>query len=222
MTGPPTRRRRTRGTVLSAVILGLLTSGVLPTNALAGHCRFRGSKTIVNNRAARVFSIESQDPPVGGYADDYYGCLYSRGRRVQLAFDSFTNDGDTVAGSFVLSGSLVAFYTGEGTGTDPMSSLSGNQYVSVVDLRTRHIVHRADVRVALSGNGDGVHKVVLAPTGSVAWSDVIASGPEIHALGRSGPVVLDAGTGVDPNSLRLRGTTLSWIHGGEMKTATLN
>jgi hypothetical protein len=78
-----------------------------------------------------------------------------------------------------------------------------------------------------------VNDVELRPTGSVAWMEShIYADPATHtdrsqwevrksdATGRN--VVVDAGTEIDPNSLSLSGTTLSWIHAGERRQATLD
>jgi hypothetical protein len=73
-----------------------------------------------------------------------------------------------------------------------------------------------------------VATLVLKPDGSVAWIGTGASivgqhagVTEVHEIGRGGSRLLDSGAAIDAQSLRLRGSRLSWRHGGRTRAATL-
>jgi hypothetical protein len=65
----------------------------------------------------------------------------------------------------------------------------------------------------------------LKGNGSVAW---IAEDPghnppysQVDSDGVKGPMVLDEGPEIDPNSLSLEDSALSWINAGSPRSATL-
>jgi hypothetical protein len=73
-----------------------------------------------------------------------------------------------------------------------------------------------------------VGSLVLAPDGSVAWigtgTSVInpaAKTVEVHEIDRAGSRLLDSGGQIEPRSLRLRGSQLSWRHGTATRSARL-
>jgi hypothetical protein len=83
-----------------------------------------------------------------------------------------------------------------------------------------------------------VGRLQITRTGSVAWTvcehpqagsgepspECVRPGYEarVWKLERGSPAeLLDEGTDIDPRSLGLRGSTLTWLHGGERRTATL-
>lgn len=73
-----------------------------------------------------------------------------------------------------------------------------------------------------------VGSVVVMANGAVAWigsEHSIAAGRrgaiEVHAAGSGGDRVLDSGPGIEPTSLRLHGSRLSWVDGGATRRATL-
>jgi hypothetical protein len=92
--------------------------------------------------------------------------------------------------------------------------------VLVRDLRTGKWIHRASTGVARQSRFHGVGPVgalVVKADGSVAWIAEVAglSGRapaeyEVHALDRSGSRLLASGTDIEPDSLTLKGSTLSW------------
>jgi hypothetical protein len=73
----------------------------------------------------------------------------------------------------------------------------------------------------------GVKTVVIKPDGAVAWltgfGAVGLSGShyQVVRVDRRGHAVLDTGTGIGPESLRLQGSTVSWTDGGRTRSATL-
>jgi hypothetical protein len=69
--------------------------------------------------------------------------------------------------------------------------------------------------------------LVLGRNGALAWisnaRSVLGGGGtvQVHTWARGTGRVLDAGPGVVPGSLRLRGTRLSWRHASSVRSATL-
>jgi hypothetical protein len=72
-----------------------------------------------------------------------------------------------------------------------------------------------------------VGSLVLRADGGVAWigtrSSIVGGRKlvEVRKADRSGAALLDSGPAVDSGSLRLRGSKLTWKHGGRIRSATL-
>jgi hypothetical protein len=67
-----------------------------------------------------------------------------------------------------------------------------------------------------------VGKIVLRPDGSVAWTQLSASGAcAVVEHSSRGTKVLDPMRRAEPASLTLKGTTLSWLEEGHRHTAIL-
>jgi hypothetical protein len=72
-----------------------------------------------------------------------------------------------------------------------------------------------------------VSSLVLKGDGAVAWIGVghsivrRGSSAEVHRADRRGQALLDSGTAIDPRSLRLHGSTLSWRHADFTRSASL-
>jgi len=62
---------------------------------------------------------------------------------------------------------------------------------------------------------------VLKPNGAIAWI-ILGRDPELWALDAAGLSKVDAGPALDPQSLELNGSTLTWINNGAIRTATLD
>ena len=66
----------------------------------------------------------------------------------------------------------------------------------------------------------------LKPNGSLGWmaqlSSYIVQTVEVAAVRMSGRRLLDSGSDLDPESLALDGSTLSWQKAGVTQSATLN
>jgi hypothetical protein len=73
-----------------------------------------------------------------------------------------------------------------------------------------------------------VRSLVVKADGAAAWialaSSLLAHRQEIevHTSDKHGQRLLDSGGGIDPASLRLRGSKLTWTHGGARRSATLS
>jgi hypothetical protein len=118
----------------------------------------------------------------------------------------------------------VAAYGIESCGVD---TGRGSLIVRRLDTgKTLHTQPALSGRVGVEGHSS-VESVVVRADGSAAWiGSERAIGPprrgtEVHAVTRTGSVLLDSGVQIDAGSLRLRGSRLSWRHGGRTRTATL-
>jgi hypothetical protein len=101
----------------------------------------------------------------------------------------------------------------------------GGGEIRIIDLQTGAVKTDRDPSTNRSSNGYDVRALVVAPTGSAAWIlcevpghddcqvvDEVAFGPN---------TLLDRSNKIDPKSLTLHGTTLSWRTNHKTKTATL-
>jgi hypothetical protein len=182
-------------------------------------CRPAGAKTIVKSPRARVFR----------YRRLVWGCLYRRNRAVPLTADDGYGTDFLRPPKPVLAGRFVAYtYYWEG-------SVEGSgRAVRVANLATG-ATNLTDFEFSeddkVPDDVKQVVKIVLTPTGWVAWSWIATYGdrdvPEIRRLraGRSDVGLrarpLDSGPDVDPASLERDGTSIFWTHGDEPRTAEL-
>jgi hypothetical protein len=94
--------------------------------------------------------------------------------------------------------------------------------VRVVDLRSgRRVV---DVDVDYEDRASYVRRMILRPSGAVAWitiAKVQRAVPENRAKGTFHWRVLDRRPGLEVRSLRLRGIKLSWLRDGRRRRANL-
>jgi hypothetical protein len=179
-------------------------------------CSVSGSKTVASNSATRVYTVKSGR---ADYGDVLLGCLRSNGKRLRLAENY--DDGLYVTSVFSkvrLNGRFVAWEEDSSDvsckadcppGYDPST-----ETLSAVDLssRRKRTIAAAAVADALVvsrsgglawvGQGQGALVVNVAPAGAREYAPV------------------DSGD-VDPASLRLRGSVLSWLNAGVEKSATL-
>jgi hypothetical protein len=181
-------------------------------------CASQPGTTILSNSEARVFEQRS----VFGWAliPFAYGCLYSVDKRVPLGLDGFNaGGGGQSLDNFRLAGPYVAF----GCGGNPIYGCWVG--VDVVDLRDGS-VHRPNLDTSLGGafgSGAGPTDVELKDNGSVAWIAGRDGDPrEVGALDANGQRALDRGTRIQPDSLTLDGSTLSWRNGPDVRSTTLD
>jgi hypothetical protein len=189
------------------ILLGVLA--IAPAADAKRSCGLKGSKTVVENRYARVYTLP------GKGADEVkrlYGCHRGLGRRVLL--DVHTDDNYVASEEYFevgLNGRMVVW---EHVSTDvsckgdcPSTYDSVVERVLVADLRSRR-------ERAYTGN-PLVDTLFVTRAGTPAWLQRAGDAFEVHAA-RS---VLDTGA-ID--SLSLHGRVLSWLNAGVAKTATLH
>ena len=104
--------------------------------------------------------------------------------------------------------------------------------VYVRDLRNGRVVRKLPTGAAPPGAhavGVGrVLKMVVRADGGVAWTVEDRFGPpgvhfyQVRAVDKTGNRLLASGAEVQPESLTLQGSALSWTQGGQLFSSTLN
>ena len=195
-----------------------------PAGATAApdRCAVKGSKTERKTKQVRVYTT------VRG--SNWYSCYRRTGRKTRLDAPKGQTFGDgggleddivvlQVAGPYV---GFSRFGADHPTGVEEEGGATP-RYFSFVE-----VVNVKRGRLALSHDVDDdpnaspiVTDLVLRPTGSVAWIIDKAGQRSVVALTSSDLRTLDSGREINPDSLDLQGTTLSWTNGVEVNTATL-
>ena len=100
--------------------------------------------------------------------------------------------------------------------------------VVVIDLGSSHPKVSFDGEVSHAAGAGNPSSLVLSSTGKVAWIvnldyTIPSRGPweVIEGAGKSKLRVLDKSRKISPRSLRLNGSTLSWVDAGNMRTSML-
>jgi hypothetical protein len=197
--------------LLVAVSLALIAAA--PAQA-ADRCALKGSKTLRQTSKLRLYVLQ-------GAQDKFYVCVRANGRRFRA--DDRQSDMVTMlqttltsAGSYAAYG--YTFYENEDT--------EGLRIV-VLNLTTGKQTNYREAPTEFVNNA--VPSLVLRSTGAAAWiaqekpvqGDEAITRREVHS-GKSGKIkTLDTGLEVEPRSLKLAGSTISWVKAGETKTASL-
>jgi hypothetical protein len=180
-------------------------------------CRSQRAKTDVRNSGGRVFQqlrlLNDEFYPHS------YGCLFSRNRRFELGrnWDDESIELPQVAAPYA---GYVSIFCGVGRCFP---------FIAVRDLRDGRVLRNIDASIeTVAGRPSAVQSLVLKANGSVAWivdRAAFMGSPrtiDVVAEDTTGRRMLDRGPDIDPLSLRLSGSTLSWQKGGASRTATLN
>jgi hypothetical protein len=139
------------------------------------------------------------------------GCMFRSRMHVQLAAGSgWYGEPETI--SIVrLAGPYASYVLTRPNATEAESSMV------VTDLRAGA---RATFVALVEVLGD-----VLTPTGTVAWLGHNSDDPypalSVRTLNASGSTLLDRSPDIDPHSLQLSGSTLTWLDDGVQRSATL-
>jgi hypothetical protein len=188
-------------------------------------CRPGHSHVVAANKRAEVFEVN-------GYERRFDGCAYGQAHRYVLGQGEYgSSSGSGGSGDYTLAGTTVAFteFFGEGA----LGNGGSSDWVAVVNLRNGKRLHR--VRTATPPcepkpyEGAIVESLRLKEDGAVAWiaadeqrhCSVPFNMYEVHALDSSGGRVLATGTDINPKSLALAGSTISWRQGGRPYSASL-
>jgi hypothetical protein len=185
-------------------------------------CRSQRARTLLRTDTGRVFQ---QFRLVGdhlhsGWSPHAFACLFAiPHRRIDLG----RNDDDETVELPRLAGKLLA-YSGVGC------ALAGCQAtITVRDLGSGGVVKNISPVQDPSVGPNLVWDLALKENGSLAW--IVAYGRwgdrdflarEVWALDTAGQRLLDSGPGVELESLALTDSTLTWLHGGIPRSATLN
>jgi hypothetical protein len=204
---------RSRGCRARRRKLALYERGIPPFRS----CRTQRAKTDLRNGDGRVF--QQLRLLTGEFYPHSYACLFSTNRRIELSrnWDDESIDRPTLVAPYV---AYVSIECGVG------SCFSS---IAVRDLRDgSRFLDAAAPTAGPAGRPHGVGVLVLKANGSVAWTvdhgDFMGTPRTVAVVAQdtTGRRVLDSGPDVEAASLRLTGSTLTWVRGGVTKSATLN
>lgn len=178
----------------------------------ADPCGSPSARTLAADAVARVYAE----------GETVYGCAHG-GRAYRLGASSRSIREGRV-GPVALAG-VVAAYGLSRYGVDTVAAAVVVRRLSDgKQLRTASATSRA----VGPESSEAVTSVVVKRNGSVAWigaaGSIIAhrsTETEVNAADRRGERLLDSGAGINARSLRLRGSTLTWVDGGRTRSATL-
>ncbi|HEX8054486.1 MAG TPA: hypothetical protein VF517_15975 [Thermoleophilaceae bacterium] len=213
-----------------AVAGAIVALPAAPASA-ASKCSGKGAQGLASSGSSRVFSLPSKGER------KIYACLYSQNKRRFLGwFQECQNM--TAAREFRLVGPYVAYVEYS------CGLIAGNDSVVVLNIKTGKVVHSAAAATGTEAPGGEATTTVtgleLAATASVVWIadfDADSGGLGNNAqddrqvrkfeTGEAGPVTVDSGLTIDPESLSLAkryGTTnrFYWMKGGSPFTALLS
>jgi hypothetical protein len=181
-----------------------------------------GSKTLLQTRTSRVFKLKP------GRVTKY-ACYFPRGKRIALdyGFDDFpvTSSGPP---AMALNGPLLATIEDSAV----CGACVGYSLLEVYDLRTGDEANGyAPDGPPGSPDDAEIDAMVVSRHASLAWATCSNSRCPGHGTGTGAvwaypagtvtPKLVDRGKGIVSKSLRLRGTTLSWLHDGKRRRIAL-
>ncbi len=233
--------RRARLTALCLLALLALSA---PAAAGARHGRHRHKRAAPDSCAVAHKHVLAAGPQAQVYVlstlgqqgqQEVFACAKGARRSFSLGPPPACDTAGNCVGveTFALAGSVVAF--GSTTIIEPTLPSEAAQrrfLVQVRDLRTNRMLRIAPTglpgqpKPGLTGIGR-VRAIVVKSDGAVAWiaADETGAAPgayEVGAADAAGLRLLAAGTGIDPGSLALTGSTLSWSQSGQAASSVLN
>lgn len=186
----------------------------LTSSGAGASCAPAGAHRVASSASAEVYSSRGT----------VYGCSEKTGRRTKLGQTTSCIRADLISHARV-AGELAA-YADERCGVD-----AGFTTVVVVRLSDgkRLKSDPATTGRTLPESYQSVDSLVLRRDRRVAWIATAHSiirpssaDIEVHADDRRGARLLDSGAGIDPRSLRLHGSRLTWRDGGATRTVRLS
>ena len=182
-------------------------------------CRSQRAQTDFQNDEGRAFEQLRYDADNLEFIPFAYACLFSTNKRVRLG----ANGESTELTLPRVAGPYAAFAVADCPGANCYST------VVVRNLRNGRLVKNLDAtKTSFGAPGESVYvtDLELKPNGSLGWlaqlSSYTTNTIEVVAVDTSGRRLLDSGSDVDPESLALDGSTLSWLKAGVTQSATLN
>jgi hypothetical protein len=150
-----------------------------------------------------------------------YGCVLQTGTVWKLGSAGICNV-TPCADHFALAGTVVAY------GLNRFGIDTGTTTVVVRRLVSGHVVHQdaATSRGVVEGYGSA-KSLVVKTDGSDAWigvdNSIIGHGRviEVHRHDGRGTALLDSAASIEPASLKLHGSRLTWRDGGATRQSTL-
>lgn len=195
----------------------LYRDGVPPFSS----CRTQRAKTVLRTGGARVFRQLrfKRVPGESGFYPYLYACVIDNGKRFSLGQDY----GDESIDSIRLTAPFVGF------ATVSCGGLCGTTGIVVLDVRDGSRKTRPQVTSLGPEARAIITDLELKDSGAVAWIAQTYSNPtdpasevrEVWAADAAGQRRLDSGVGIGLESLKLSGSTLSWLKSGSPRSATL-
>jgi hypothetical protein len=203
---------------MTAVLPGV--AGGSSAGARAHQCGAKGGRTVAANGFGRVFERR----------DSVYSCGYRRGT-VHLLGAKYDCGSSSACGGVTIV-KLAERWVGLAEfASDGSETIS---WVTVVNMSSGHTLH-SHREGGISADGQrntlaGTDALVLKRNGSVGWIEVVEHSPqpsgepplirEVHRFDETGHALLD--TAPKLRRLRLHGTTMTWLHEGEPRSAPLD
>jgi hypothetical protein len=186
-----------------------------PTASSSGsaRCGPSGAHTLAASHLARVYVL-------GG---GVYGCSLGGDRSFRLGNDARSIREERV-GPLALAGRDAAYGLTR-YGVDTLSAT-----VIVERLSDGKQLHNSSATSRPLGPEffQSVKSILVKSDGAVAWvanaGSIISGRPaevEVNRADMRGALLLDSGAGIDPRSLRLHNSTVTWRHGSATRSATL-
>jgi len=181
----------------------------------APHCTMKNSLTIAANRHVRVFRARGE----------VFGCRRTADRAYAIGLGGAECQNNDLIDGAVVAGNFVALNVRTCSLTNTESSV---RLVNLRDGRGR-FASRPVIAAAPAGAHDAIRGMVVTAEGRLAWLGVrIAGGAVVHAEVRrrlpdfsDQSVALDSGAGIDPRSLRRRGSRVLWRNAGVARSAPI-
>jgi len=178
----------------------------------APHCTMKGAKTIAANRHVRVFSARVRT------WREVFGCRRSANRAYAIGDAGGECQNYDLVDSAVVAGNLAAL------NVRTCSLYGSSSSVHLVNLRDGRGRYAAAPLSTTGTNAsyDAIRGMVLTAAGRFAWIGVRVSrgaivAAEVRRRGHGSAeraIVLERGAGIDPRSLRLRGSRVHWRNAG--------
>lgn len=196
-------------------------AGAPATPAEVARCTPRGAHVVAIDRDAVVYTVPhtfhgGPGPGATTHGVAIYGCLVASRRRVRL---------QTAAnvGKVALKRTTVAYSTSQVEGVDTVAT-----NITVAEISPGRRLYTVPAgNIAIAPRFVTVDALAVAPAGAVAWiqhgGSTESPGYSVYAAAQSKPQDhrLASGTGINPRSLRLEGDTVSWVDGGQRRSARI-
>jgi hypothetical protein len=205
------------------VLLVVAPAGTAGTHRKAlARCAPRHAHVLAADAQAEVYEWEESN----GYRSVVYGCAVGHRRSYYLGgLPEYSSSGGGGIEKETLAGPVAAY---ESASVGPAQGSTSSQTLVIVrDLRNGRRLHLAPA--GTSPEIGPVVVLVVKDDGAVAWiaqdnsrSEGSNTGYEVNAVDRARSRLLAAGSDIDPHSLALKGSTLSWTQGGKPRSTSLH
>jgi hypothetical protein len=218
-------RRRSAAALGAAVALLAATPALATTpKSRLARCAPRHSRVVAADAQAEVYVL----PESAKLQINVAGCVVGQ-RQTHVLGRPFGASTEGAGGieRATIAGTVVGYEQSQVPGVN--QDTASYNWIVVRDLRTGRVVHKVPTGERRGANPLGsvgagrAVTIVVKADGAVAWIAEPLSGEyEVHALDRQGERLVAHGPDVEPHSLALRGSTLSWEEAGARSSAILD